>query len=428
MHTIFAPATVTGKSGVAVIRVSGSDVEAIARCLIGQVPEPRYATLANVTARDGRVLDRALSLFFRAPRSYTGEDVLELHLHGSVAVVNEVLSELSKFEACRLAEPGEFTLRALQNGKIDVSQVEGLGDLLSAETELQRAQAAKTMSGAVSSFADELRRILVRAGALLEATIDFADEEVPEDVSVEVLDLLNAVQAKMRKELDGFETAERLRSGFVVAIVGRPNVGKSTLINAIARREIALTSDIPGTTRDVLEARVDLKGLPVTFLDTAGVRVTQDPIESLGVARAMSSAKNADIRILLTERGEAPDLEPEGEDLVVWAKADVSDGDGLNVSGLTGKGVDELLDRVRGILLQRIEQAGSVNRERQYLSVSGALRHVEEAGRTVLDAPDVAEVAALQVREALLKIDSLVGRVDIDDYLDVIFSSFCLGK
>lgn len=428
MQTIFAPATVPGKSGVAVIRVSGSAARTVAQDVLGRQLEPRLATLVDIKSRDGRVLDRCLALFFPGPHSYTGEDVLELQLHGSVAVVNEVVSDLSARESCRLADPGEFTLRALQNGKMDVSQVEGLGDLLDAETELQREQATRIMSGAFSEFAQDLRFLLVRAGALLEATIDFADEEIPEDVSGDVLDLLAEAREKMQAELAGFKMADRLRSGFEVAILGRPNVGKSTLLNAIARRDVALTSDIPGTTRDVLEVRVDLVGLPVTFLDTAGVRSTDDPIESLGVGRALQRAKEADLRVFLVDGGDTLGIEPSEDDLVVESKADIRSVEGLAVSGLTGEGLADLLKYVGDILTRKVGSARTLTRDRQFRNISGALVFVERAEESVSGSLEYAEIAAADLRDGLLMIDSLVGRIDADDYLDVVFSSFCLGK
>ena len=428
MQTIFAPATVPGKSGVAVIRVSGSSTRTVAQDILGRQLDPRLATLVDVKSQDGRVLDRGLAVFFPGPHSYTGEDVLELQLHRSVAVVNEVVSDLSARENCRLADPGEFTLRALQNGKMDVSQVEGLGDLLDAETELQREQAARIMSGSFSEFAQELRRLLVRAGALLEATIDFADEEIPEDVTGEVLDLLTQAREKMQVELAGFKMADRLRSGFEVAILGRPNVGKSTLLNAIARRDVALTSDIPGTTRDVLEVRVDLDGLPVTFLDTAGVRSTDDPIETLGVGRAVERAKGADLRVFLIDGGETLGIEPLEDDLVVESKADIRSVEGLAVSGLTGEGLGDLLKHVGDTLTRRMQTRGSLTRDRQFQNISGALGLIVRAEETVSLSLEHAEIAAADLRDGLLMIDSLVGRVDVDDYLDVVFSSFCLGK
>ena len=428
MQTIFAPATVPGKSGVAVIRVSGSSTRTVAQDILGRQLDPRLATLVDVKSQDGRVLDRGLAVFFPGPHSYTGEDVLELQLHRSVAVVNEVVSDLSARENCRLADPGEFTLRASQNGKMDVSQVEGLGDLLDAETELQREQAARIMSGSFSEFAQELRRLLVRAGALLEATIDFADEEIPEDVTGEVLDLLTQAREKMQVELAGFKMADRLRSGFEVAILGRPNVGKSTLLNAIARRDVALTSDIPGTTRDVLEVRVDLDGLPVTFLDTAGVRSTDDPIEALGVGRAVERAKGADLRVFLIDGGETLGIEPLEDDLVVESKADIRSVEGLAVSGLTGEGLGDLLKHVGDTLTRRMQTRGSLTRDRQFQNISGALGLIVRAEETVSLSLEHAEIAAADLRDGLLMIDSLVGRVDVDDYLDVVFSSFCLGK
>ena len=268
LDTIFALATAPGKAGVAVVRVSGPEAGQAGARLFGTLPAPHHARTRILKDANGHRLDQALVLFFPAGQSFTGEDVLELHLHGSVATVNAVLRVLGDMPGLRIAEPGEFTRRALENGCLDLAQVEGLADLIDAETEAQRKQALRVLSGDLGKTAESWRSDLIRAAALIEATIDFADEEVPVDVTPEVEALLARVSSSLETEIAGVQTAERIRTGFEVAIVGAPNVGKSTLLNALAGREAAITSEYAGTTRDVIEVRMDLAGLPVTLLDT----------------------------------------------------------------------------------------------------------------------------------------------------------------
>ncbi|HGG65032.1 MAG TPA: tRNA uridine-5-carboxymethylaminomethyl(34) synthesis GTPase MnmE, partial [Rhodobacteraceae bacterium] len=287
MSTIYALATALGKSGVAVIRLSGPRALDAAKTLAGTLPEPRVAGLRALRDSDGVLLDQALVLTFMAGHSFTGEDVAELHLHGGPATIKAVLQTLGDLDGLRMAEPGEFTRRALENGCLDLAQIEGLSDLLDAETEAQRKQALRVFSGALGDKAESWRSQLIRAAALLEATIDFADEDVPVDVTPEVSDLLNSVMAALKTEATGVQISERIRDGFEVAIVGAPNVGKSSLLNRLAGRDAAITSEIAGTTRDVIEVRMDLNGLPVTILDTAGLRETDDTVEGIGIERAL---------------------------------------------------------------------------------------------------------------------------------------------
>ena len=286
MDTIFALSSAQGKAGVAVLRVSGPRAFDVCLALCGSLPELRCASVRTLRDANGERLDQALVLRFAAGSSFTGEDSVEFQTHGSVAVTSAVMAELSRFNDLRIAEPGEFTRRALDNGSLDAAQVEGLADLIDAETEAQRKQALRVLSGDLGNKAEKWRRDLIRSVALLEATIDFADEEVPVDVSAEVSTLVNGVRQQLQTEVAGIAVAERIRSGFEVAIVGAPNVGKSTLLNALAGRDAAITSELAGTTRDVIEVRMDLKGLPVTVLDTAGLRETDDQIEAMGVVRA----------------------------------------------------------------------------------------------------------------------------------------------
>ncbi len=429
MDTIYALATARGRSGLAVVRISGPDAFAAGAALCGRLPELRVAGLRQLR-HENEVLDEALVLAFAAGASFTGEAVVELQLHGGIAVVAAVLRALSQQPGLRLAGPGEFTRRALENGVLDLTQVEGLADLIDAETEAQRRQALRVLSGAVAARVQGWRRDLIRAAALLAATIDFADEDVPVDVTPEVLGLLNGLLAELRHAADGVGAAERIRDGFEVAIVGAPNVGKSTLLNQLAGREAAITSEIAGTTRDVIEVRMEVAGLPVTFLDTAGLRATSDPLEQAGIERARTRADAADLRVFLLLQGEVPDLQARGDDILVEGKADQRPGpsDRLAISGVTGAGIAELMVRIGEILQCRVSSAGVLVRERHRVAVSEAITALEEVRLEVIKCDSRVELAAEGLRGAVFALDTVVGRVDVEDLLTEIFASFCIGK
>ncbi|KFI32902.1 tRNA modification GTPase TrmE [Haematobacter missouriensis] len=426
MDTIYALATARGRAGVAVIRISGPLAWEASAALAGALPEPRHSALRRLRWA-GDVLDEALVLVFEAGRSFTGERVVELHLHGSIAVVSAVLSALGEQPGLRPAEAGEFTRRALENGRLDLTQVEGLADLIDAETEIQRKQALRIFSGAISAKTEVWRMRLIRAAALIEATIDFADEEVPVDVGPEVMELIGSVVSDIRDNLRGAAVSERIRDGFEVAIIGVPNAGKSTLLNALAGREAAITSEIAGTTRDVIEVRMDLKGLPVTLLDTAGLRDTGDIVEAMGIERAQARAKAADLRVFLTEDDVLPPgVNREPEDIVVRGKADLRCGDGEAVSGLTGQGIDRLVDQITHLLDKRAAGGSLMVRERHRKALRSAELSLSAA--TVEIESGQAEIVAEHIRFALRSLETLVGRVDVEDLLGEIFSSFCIGK
>ncbi|HEY0214532.1 MAG TPA: tRNA uridine-5-carboxymethylaminomethyl(34) synthesis GTPase MnmE [Paenirhodobacter sp.] len=427
MDTIFALATARGKAGVAIIRISGPLAWDAAGQLAGRLPNTRVAGLRHLRL-NGQVLDEAVVIRFEAGASFTGEAVAELHLHGAVATVAAVLGALSGIPGLRLAEPGEFTRRALEHGRLDLTQVEGLADLIDAETESQRKQALKVLSGAVGIVVDSWRAKLVRAAALLEATIDFVDEDVPVDVSPEVLHLIGDVRRDIDQEIRRIGAAERVRDGFEVAIVGRPNSGKSTLLNALAGRDAAITSDVAGTTRDVIEVRMDLDGLAVTLLDTAGLREAEDTIEAIGVARAIQRADQADLRIFLLDDDEVPMLQPRDNDLVVFGKADLRDDQFFAVSGKTGQGLDQLIAKITSQLSERASGAGIMTRERHRLAMLRAFGALDSVENEVLRGSDRAELAAEGLRQAARSLEALVGRVDVEHLLDEIFASFCIGK
>ncbi|MCU4652284.1 tRNA uridine-5-carboxymethylaminomethyl(34) synthesis GTPase MnmE [Roseibacterium sp. SDUM158016] len=426
MDTIFALATVRGRSGVAIVRISGPEAFAVAEALSGSLPDVGRPGLRTIRDRDAGIIDEALVLTFRAPRSFTGEDIVELHLHGSPAVISAVERLLGETGKARPAEAGEFTRRALMNDKLDLAQVEGLGDLLSAETEAQRKQAMRLLQGQLGARATEWRGRLLRAAALIEATIDFADEEVPVDVSPEVASLLVEVADSLSREIEGSRVAERVRDGFEVALLGAPNAGKSTLLNYIAGRDVAITSEIAGTTRDILEVRLDLHGIPVTMLDTAGLRVSQDAIERIGVERTRTRAADADLRIFLLSAGESPpeELLQEG-DIVISGKSDLT-GDG--VSGKTGAGVDTLLHRVHDVLSDRMQGIVTATHQRHRAAMIEATRSLSVATDLLEQMSETPELAAEHVRDAMRALDSLTGRIDVEAILGEIFASFCIGK
>lgn len=417
MDTIHAEATPPGRGGISVVRLSGPAARDIAEAIAGPLPQPRVAEL-RLLVDHGDTIDQALVVRFDEGASFTGDAVVEFHLHGAPVVVRRLQSALGA-RGARLAEPGEFTQRAFLKGRIDLSEAEGLSDLLAAETESQRVLAVRSAGGETRRWAESLRAKLVRAGALIEAGLDFADEDVPDDVSDEAMALIGEARQEMIRELARFPATERVRKGFEVALIGRPNVGKSSLLNAIAKREMAIVTDIAGTTRDIIELHTDLKGLAVTFLDTAGLRDTSDHVEAIGVALSRQRAYDADLRLhLVTTDGPDDRLWTEN-DLVVRTKADLGVGD---VSALTGEGVAELLELVYSRLVDRIAGSGLIARERQ-----------AEALRLAIDALDFpvrlpSELVAESIRVGLYALQRLVGRVDVEDYLDEIFSTFCIGK
>ena len=428
MDTIFAQATAMGRAGVSVVRVSGPLSHEICTQMVGSLPQPRATALRMVKGRDGSFIDQALIISFLGPESFTGEDVVELHLHGSIAIMRRVLEELGLFEGARLAEPGEFTRRALENGRLDLVQVEGLADLIEAETEAQRKQALRVLSGALGSKVDSWRMSLIRAAALLEATIDFADEDVPIDVSDEVLELLGGVEKELLTEIEGTKAAERIRTGFEVAIVGAPNVGKSTLLNRLSGREAAITSNLAGTTRDVIEVRMDLGGLAVTFLDTAGIRESTDEIETLGVELALRRAAQADLRVFLLEEGANPPFDPLNDDIMLKAKADITGASYPAVSGKSGSGVDQLLQNIEAVLEEFASGAGLATHARHASAMKTARDCIIKTQELLKIGPDVYDISAAELHIGIRALEVLVGRIDAENLLDEIFASFCLGK
>jgi tRNA modification GTPase len=428
---IFALASAKGRAGVSVIRVSGKNsIFSIEKLLKNTLPVDNKC-LRKIYDADDNIIDEVLILTFKEKASFTGDETVEIHCHGSTAVVTYILQTLSNIKNFRIADPGEFTRRALENGNLDLTQVEGLADLIESETEAQRRLAIRSMDGALSSKVQQWRKDLIRAVSLIEATIDFADEDIPTDITPEVLGLINKTQTDIKSEIKGSFAAERIREGFEIAIVGPPNIGKSTLLNALAGRDAAITSDMAGTTRDVIEVKMDISGFAVTLLDTAGIRETTDKIEQIGVDRAKLRAKNADLRLFITHSGEPNDLKlnPEENDIVVIGKSDLlNKSDILAISGKSGEGLDSLLKEISDKLSRLSIGAQTATRERHRISMIKAQRFLDAGKLLIEDNLELSELASSELHQGIQTLSSLIGSVGVEDLLDEIFSSFCLGK
>ena len=428
MDTIFALATAQGKAGVSIIRISGPNAENAVNVISNKAVPIGRPCIRRLISKSGVHIDEAMVLRFAAPNSFTGEDIVELHVHGSIAVVQAMLRELSSIPNLRLAEAGEFTRRALENNRLDISKVEGLADLIDSETEAQRIQALRVLSGELGTLTNYWRDKLVRAASLIEATIDFADEEVPMDVTGEVIDIINKIRSSIKKEVEGSIIAERVRNGFEVAIVGAPNLGKSTLLNALAGREAAITSEIAGTTRDVIEVRMDLGGVPVTLLDTAGIRETNDVVEEIGVSRALDRAATADLVVYLyNDTSHLTAFEQDVNVIKLHAKDDkgiYADG----VSGRTGSGIETLVRELTQRFGEMSKDVGIATHERHRIAMQNALLHLSNAELFVQQGPETYDIGAEELRMSCRVLDTLIGRVDVESLLDEIFSSFCIGK
>lgn len=419
---IHARATAPGRAGIAVVRLSGTGALALASKVVGPLPEAGRS-LRTLRDASGEPIDEALVLTFAEGASFTGEPVVEFHVHGAPAVVAALDRRLAALGS-RPAGPGEFTRRALANGRLDLAQVEGLGALLDAETEAQRRQALRVAQGALGRAAEAWRERLLRALALTEAMIDFSDEELPGGLEAERDRLVAALAADLTREADAATRAERLRDGYEVALVGAPNAGKSSLLNALARREAALVTDIPGTTRDVIEVRLNLAGLPVTLLDTAGLREAGDAVEALGIARGRERARAADLRLVLIAPGEDV-LETGSDDLLVRTKADLGGepGPGLAVSTVTGQGLDQLTDAIAANLAPKAAGLGAGLTARHAAAMTEA---ADALSGIPAGAPP--EIAADALHRASRALDALVGRLGVEDILGEIFARFCIGK
>ncbi len=437
--TIYALSSGALPAGVAVVRLSGPGVRFGLETLIDSTPEPRRASLRSIKVAGGELLDRGLVVFFPAPESFTGEDVAELHLHGGRAVVAAVLAALGRVEGFRPAEAGEFTRRAFLNERLDLTQVEGLADLVLAETEAQRRLALRQSGGALARVYDGWRERLVRARALIEAELDFSDEEgVPGSVSDEAW----AAAAAVRKEIVNLvadRRGERLRDGAEIVILGPPNAGKSSLVNAIARRDVAIVTPEPGTTRDLIEVRLDLDGYPATLVDTAGLRDAEGPVEREGIRRAETRARSADLVLWLADatagRMEPPALATPV--IRVGTKIDLIDSETERgrlsgafdhaVSSVTGAGVEELLRTVGAKVVNALGggELAVVTRSRHRTALNACMEAID---RGLVDDGRGIELRAEDLRRAGDALARVTGRIGVEDLLDVVFREFCIGK
>jgi tRNA modification GTPase len=431
-QTIFALSSGRAPSAIAIVRVSGLEAATALTGLTGKVPRPRMATRALLRDPQGQPIDDSVVLWFPGPASATGEDVAEFHVHGGRAVLASLFAALSGLENVRAAEPGEFTRRAFENSKLDLTEAEGLDDLIHADTDRQRRQALRQLKGLLGDKARDWRARIIEASALIEAGIDFSDEG---DVSAELIAparaKIESLLAEIEEVLAAQGKAERLRDGLVVAIAGPPNVGKSTLINQLARREVAIVSPYAGTTRDVIEVQLDLDGYPVTVIDTAGIRETDDPVEQEGVRRARARAAEADLVLWLFDSAASgrPDETAEPRWMVrnkIDLGADGPDAD-FEISAGRGDGIPALISSLVGFAQDFFGtgEGGLITRQRQrklLQQTAGSLQ------RSISMFEQGEELAAEDLRAAAYSLGRLLGRVDVEDILDVIFREFCIGK
>lgn len=438
LETIFALASARGRGGVAVVRISGPRANDALVALSGRVMgPPRMAELRRLCdPENAEVLDEALVLGFRGPYSFTGEDVVELHLHGGLAVVDSVIDGLGKIAGLRLAEPGEFSRRAVENGKFDLSAAEGIADLIEAETSAQRKQALRQMGGAFGKLCDSWRVRLIKALAYVEADIDFADEDLPDDLSVSVMPGLTC----LIEEIAGFladRRGEKIRDGVFVAVVGPPNAGKSSLVNFLAGRDAVIVSTEAGTTRDVVEVRLTIAGIPVTVCDTAGLREADGLVEKEGIRRARIAADDADLRIWMSEvqAGASADLgSAQSDDFFLVNKVDQAEGFSgekgqFAVSVEAGAGMDVFLKSFEAKIsaLYGGVETPVVTRNRHRVELSVCVEALQSACSMAVVSGEAALVAE-ELRRAVRALGRITGRVDVEDLLDVVFRDFCIGK
>ncbi len=443
--TIFAPATASGRAGIGVIRVSGELALNSLDKLSVPRPLPRTATRALLTDYDTLdIIDDAIIIWFPKPQSFTGEDVVEFHIHGGSAVMSCLLESLGRIAGFRFSDPGEFTRRAFENQKMDLTAAEGLADLIDAETKMQRKQALRQMSGGLENIYDGWRKQLVKCLSYIEAVIDFSDEDIPSDLLITISSETKNLISNISNYLADNERGERVRDGIHIAIVGEPNVGKSSLINALAKRDIAIVSELPGTTRDIIEINLNLGGFSVILSDTAGLRDSSDDIESEGIRRALLKAKDADFRIIMYDRSQQAkenkivnSLAKENS-IFVYNKSDlylekdkllVDEANKLLISAKTGQGIDNLIVTLTRMVEKNFTllETASISRSRHRVGVLNCLeclnRSWDEKG-TILDI----ELLAEEIRLAIRALEQITGRVNVEDVLDKIFSDFCIGK
>ena len=442
--TIYALSSGLGTSGIAVIRVSGPDTKNIIKSIVkGKLPSPRVATLKKIHKfNTNDLIDEGVLLWFPGPKSYTGEDMAEFHVHGSRAVIETLISSISKIGNCRLAEPGEFTKIAFQNGKINLLKAESISDLISAETEIQRQQAIKIMSGRSSKKFNELREKLLKILSNVEAKIDFPEEDLPEDIIKNIKIESNKIKEEIKKILNDQKVGELIREGFKIAIVGPSNAGKSSLLNFLSNRDVAIVSEIAGTTRDVIEVHLNLDGYPVTISDTAGIRDSKDEIERKGIKLALKKAEKSDLNIILIEpksvdfTGFLNDLVNE-KGLIVVNKSDlgiekidqkIKKYNPIYLSIKEEKNLDVLIKAIKEKLKKKFIRSDNIliTRERHRQNLEQCLFHLNNFDEK--NSVEDFDKAAEDLRLATRHLGTIVGKVDVEEILGSIFSDFCIGK
>ncbi len=440
VDTIAAVATAQGRGGIGVVRISGACIAAIATAIIGKIPAPRHAMLTDFRDGNGEVIDQGIALYFPSPHSYTGEDVLELQGHGGSAVLHLLLQRCLELGA-RLAEPGEFTQRAYLNDKLDLAQAESVADLIEATTTVAARSAMRSLHGDFSATIHVLLDELVRLRMLVEAMLDFPEEDIEVADSLRRDRLLQSIHIKLQQTLDTARQGSLLREGAYIALVGQPNVGKSSLLNRLSGEEVALVSDVPGTTRDVVRQEIQIRGVPLHIMDTAGLRSSQDEVENMGMARTHQTVKRADLILLLLDASKGCSAEDEKiiagfpadiPHLLVFNKADLIgthdtevNFSGSYISAKSGVGIEQLREKMLQLIGWRNQESGTfIARERHLIALKQALSHLDHAS-TILNHP---ELFAEELRLAQLALSSITGKFTADDLLGEIFSRFCIGK
>lgn len=445
MMTIFALSSGRGRAGISVIRVSGSETKKAISVLTKNknLPTPRQATLNwFYDPLSGERIDRGLVIFFSGPNSFTGEDIAEFHVHGGYAVVTEFLEALSSIDGLRSAEAGEFTRRAFDNGKMDLTVAEGLADLINAETSAQRRQALRQMDGELADIYEGWREEIVRAMAYLEADIDFSDEEIPDDVTAGTKTIVEKLRAEIGDHLNDSFRGERMRDGLQVVLLGAPNAGKSTLLNYLSKRDVAIVSDIAGTTRDLLEVHLDISGYPVNVTDTAGIRESFDVIEAEGVRRAEQKAQKADLKILIIDGSQESSVDDKMMDyvddntMILWNKLDLGQAGQHKITEAIGnwvvslsseEGLSDFMVDFQKEVGKRMEltEVPSLTRARHRENLKSALTHID---RYLNADHSELELLSEDLRMAARDIGKITGMVDVEEILEKIFKEFCIGK
>ena len=430
-NTIFALSTPNGKSAVALIRISGKKSYKLIKKISKNMPnKPNLATFNEIISKNKSTVDQTITTYFKSPKSFTGEDMVEITTHGGTAVIKKIFEILLKECGMRLANPGEFTRRAFENNKLDLTQVEAIADVVNAETEKQRKQAISHLSGYFFKSSKSIYDSLKRALANIEATIDFTEEDLPENIVVEIREQIQNMIGEINKLLKNYKTGISIRDGFLISLLGKPNTGKSSFINAISGRDISIVTDQPGTTRDLIESFIDVSGYPVKFVDTAGIRESLDLVEKIGVEKAHMISKDADINIVFIKNtSDILDFKKIKNKIFVKSKQDVGGEkfkgrDFYNISSTTNYGIESLLKVIKDKIEKNTpNEKIFISRERHFQCLSSTLSYLNSSKED-----KNIDLFAEDIRQALKSLSSLFGSVDIEDILDIIFSDFCIGK